>query len=67
MNTREQLEFATAVDRMACDNARQLDWLERKVEWAVLMVDGGLMSLDEANRALKDGHAKAIDRARLRA
>lgn len=64
MNTREQLDFAAAIDRMACDTQAQLDWLERKVEWAVLMVDTGMLSLDEARAALKTGNARAIERGR---
>ena len=64
MNTREQLDFAVAIDRMACDTQAQLDWLERKVEWACVMVDTGMLPLDEARRALKEGHARAIERSR---
>ena len=62
MNTNDAINRAMAVERMAIDDVRQLDWLERKCQWAVLMVDTGMLSLDEAIRALKEGHAKAIER-----
>jgi hypothetical protein len=38
---------------MACDTQKQLDWLERKIEWARLMVDGGLLTVDEACAELR--------------
>ena len=62
MNTYDAINQAMAPERMAIDDARKLDWLERKCQWAVLMVDTGMLSLDEAIRALREGHAKAMDR-----
>lgn len=56
MSTREAIEWTAGPMRMACDTTKQLDWLERKIEWCVSMVDGGLLSLDEARRALKEAH-----------
>lgn len=56
MNTHEQIEWTAGPIRMACDTTKQLDWLERKIEWCVLMVDTGMLSLDEAKRALKEAH-----------
>lgn len=53
MSNDERLEWAVAMARMGCDDARQLDWLERKLQWAKLMVDGGLLSMDEAERELR--------------
>jgi hypothetical protein len=61
-NTNDAISQAMAPERMAIDDARQLDWLERKCEWARTMVDSGMLSLDEAIRALKEGHAKAMGR-----
>lgn len=56
------IDQATAPERMAIDDPRQLDWLERKCQWARIMVDSGMLSLDEAIRALREGHAKATMR-----
>lgn len=53
MKTREALERTAAQARLACDTQRQIDWLERKVEWCILMVDSGRMALDDAKQALK--------------
>lgn len=62
MNTNEAISQAMAPERMAIDDPKQLDWLERKCQWARTMVDTGMLSLDEAIRALREGHAKAMER-----
>lgn len=61
-NIRGAINRAMAPERMAIDDPRQLDWLDRKIEWCCLMVDSGMLSMDEAIRALREGHAKAVDR-----
>lgn len=61
-NTRDAIDQAMAPERMAIDDPKQLDWLERKCQWATRMVDSGMLSLDEAIQALREGHAKATER-----
>jgi hypothetical protein len=59
------IDTIAATIRMGIDDAQELDWLERKVDWCRTMVAGGLLSEDEAAEALQSGHARMLERGRL--